>query len=538
MIKVGTLAKIRRLYYREGLSIKEICRQSGLSRNTVRSWLREKDMVEPRYAARRVVTKLDAYADTLRTWLKADAGRNKRERRTKGQMWLELCAMGYTGSYGRVCAFARTWKADTGLAASKGAFIPLKFAHGEAFQFDWSTEYTFIAGQRRRVELAHTKLCASRAFWLSAYPGQGHEMLFDAHARAFAAFGGVPQRGIYDNMKTAVDQVLAGKKRKVNSRFEAMSGHYLIEPEFCNVASGWEKGIVEKNVRDRRTSIWHHIKDKRWASWEDLNDWLAEQCRQAWNDLNHPDYPAMKVVDVLQDEQQRLMPMPRPFDGYVEVLARVTSTALIHVDRNRYSVPTEHANTAVSARLYHDHIEVVADGAKVARHPRSFERSQTFYDWQHYISLVERKPGGLRNGAPFAGMPEPLKQLQAILLRHTGGDGIMAQVLAAVPIHGLEAVLVAVELALEAGRPSGEHVLNVLARLKEQTVQTNLVDALTFAPAHGLPLRLREEPLANVDRYDGLRPQWSATTRSVTTGSANTGSTTTGSATTRWEVAV
>ncbi len=505
MIKVGTLAKIRRLYFRDKQPIKEICRQTGLSRNTVRTWLRESEMVQPKYPVRRVVTKLDNYAETLRTWLKADSTRNKRERRTKGQMWLELRALGYTGSYGRLCAFARAWKASVALAATKGAFIPLKFHLGEAFQFDWSTEYTFIAGLRRRVELAHTKLCASRAFWLVAYPGQGHEMLFDAHARAFEAFGGVPQRGIYDNMKTAVDQVLAGKKRKINSRFEAMSGHYLFEPEFCNVASGWEKGIVEKNVRDRRTSIWHHAKERRWASWDELNAWLAEQSRQAWSELNHPEYPTLKVADVLQDEQTQLMPVPRAFDGYVELLARVSSTGLIHLERNRYSVPTEHANSAISVRMYHDHIAVVADGQRVASHSRSFERSQTFYDWQHYISLVERKPGGLRNGAPFAGMPEPLKQLQAILLRRTGGDSVMAQVLAAVPIHGLEAVLVAVELALEAGKPSGEHVLNVLARLKANTAPTNLHDALAGQLASHAALLLREEPLANVGRYDGLR---------------------------------
>ena len=226
MIKVGTLAKIRRLYLRDKLPIKEIGRQTGLSRNTVRTWRREPGMAEPKYPVRRVVTKLDAYADTLRTWLKADAGRNKGERRTKGQMWQDLCVLDYSGGYGRVCAFARAWATSQGLAAAKGVFIPLKFKHGEAFQFDWSIEYTFMGGLRRRVELAHTKLCASRAFWLVAYPSQGHEMLFDAHARAFAAFGGVPQRGIYDNMKTAVDKVLSGKKRKVNSRFEAMSGHY------------------------------------------------------------------------------------------------------------------------------------------------------------------------------------------------------------------------------------------------------------------------------------------------------------------------
>lgn len=507
MIKVGTLAKIRRLYFRDKLSIREISRQTGLSRNTLRTWLRQPQRVEPQYPKRVAVSKLDAYAETLRQWLKADAGRNKRDRRTKSQMWQELVAMGYSGSYARVCAFARAWKLQQGLASAKAAFIPLKFAHGEAFQFDWSTEYTFIGGLRRRVELAHTKLASSRAFWLVAYPSQGHEMLFDAHARAFAAFGGVPQRGIYDNMKTAVDQVLAGKKRKINSRFEAMTGHYLFEPEFCNVASGWEKGIVEKNVRDRRASIWHRAKDRRWRDWPELNAWLAEQCTLAWRELNHPDYPAMKVADALQDERTQLMPVPRAFDGYVELLARVSSTGLVHLERNRYSVPTEHAHGMLSLRIYPDHIMAVADGVTVAKHARSFERNQITYDWQHYINLIERKPGALRNGAPFESMPAPLKQLQALLLRKSGGDAVMAQVLAAVPHHGLEAVLVAVELALEAGKPSAEHVLNVLARLKSQLPATTECQAQTLVQELNkrTALKLRVEPQANLHRYEQLR---------------------------------
>jgi transposase len=506
VIKVGTLAKIRRLYFRDKLSIKEISRQTGMARNTIRAWLRQPQVTEPRYAKRVIVTKLDAYADTLSLWLKADAGRGKRERRSKKQMWQALCEQGYSGSYARVCAFARQWKRQQGLASAKAAFIPLKFKQGEAFQFDWSTEYTFIGGLRRRVELAHTKLCASRAFWLTAYPSQGHEMLFDAHARAFQAFGGVPQRGIYDNMKTAVDQVLAGKKRKINSRFEAMTSHYLFEPEFCNVASGWEKGIVEKNVRDRRASIWSRAKDKRWTDWAQLNMWLAEQSQAAWSELNHPEYPSMKVAEVLQDEQTQLMAVPRAFDGYTELLARVSSTGLIHLERNRYSVPTEHVHSAVSVRLYHDRIAIVAEGAVVAQHARSFERSQTHYDWQHYIALVERKPGGLRNGAPFEHMPDAFKRLQTLLLRKAGGDAIMAQVLAAVPTHGLPAVQVAVELALEAGKPSGEHVLNVLARLKcaSPSASANLREAMAVQLAP-VSLKLRTQPLADVQRYDALR---------------------------------
>jgi hypothetical protein len=206
----------------------------------------------------------------------------------------------------------------------------------------------------------------------------------------------------------------------------------------------------------------------------------------------------MKVADVLQDEQLRLMPNPKPFDGYVELLARVSSTSLVHLQRNRYSVPTEHAHEVVSLRLYPERVDVVANNARVASHVRSFERSLTFYDWRHYVSLIERKPGALRNGAPFETLPEPLKKLQSILLRREGGDRVMAQVLAAVPVHGLDSVLVAAELALESGRPSGEHVLNVLARLKAPPEPCNIEEASTR-------LKLTAEPQANVQRYDSLR---------------------------------
>jgi len=494
---VGTLAKIRRMHLRDGLPIKEIERRTGLARNTIKAWLRKGEMVEPKYPQRVNQTKLDGYTETLATWLKADLHRGKRDRRTIKALYEGLVEQGYTGGYGRVAAFARRWRAEQSGKVGKGAFVPLKFALGDAFQFDWSTEYAWVGGLRRRLEVAHTKLCGSRAFWLVVYPSQSHEMLFDAHARAFAAFGGVPQRGIYDNMKTAVDKVGAGKKRAVNARFEAMTGHYLFEPEFCNVASGWEKGIVEKNVRDRRISIWHKATKQRWPNMQSLNTWLEGECRAAWAELNHPEWSTLKVADVLQDEQQRLMPNPRPFDGYIEVLARVSSTALVHLQRNRYSVPTEHAHEVVSLRLYPERIDVVAENSRIASHARSFERSQTFYDWRHYVSLIERKPGALRNGAPFETLPDPLKKLQSILLRHEGGDRVMAQVLAAVPVHGLEPVLVAAELALESGKPSGEHVLNVLARLKAGS-QAEVAAART-------PLTLTVAPQANVQRYDRLR---------------------------------
>jgi len=215
--------------------------------------------------------------------------------------------------------------------------------------------------------------------------------------------------------------------------------------------------------------------------------------------MHHPQWPELMIAEVLQNEQLHLMPNPRPFDGYVEQPVRVSSPGLIHFHRNRYSysVPTEYAHRVISLRIYPAEMMMVVDGQEIARVVRSFERYQTLYDWQHYIRLIERKPGTLRNGAPFATMPEPLIKLQRHLLKHPGGDRVMAQVLAAAPIHGAEAVLVAVELALESGRPSGEHVLNVLARLKSAALP--VPDAVT------LTLALTEEPSADVHRYERLR---------------------------------
>ena len=494
---MGMLAKIRRMHIREGMPLREIARQTGLSRNTLRSWLRHPEMVQPEYPKRRNQSILDPWADQLRQWLNTDSHRAKRERRTGRVLHETLREQGYTGSYSRVSAFIRRWKAETDQNPKRSAYVPLTFALGEAFQFDWSCEYAFIGGLRRRLEVAHVKLCASRAFWVVAYPSQSHEMLFDAHGRAFTAFGGIPRRGIYDNMKTAVDKVGQGKERTINARFHAMCGHYLFDPEFCNRAAGWEKGIVEKNVQDRRRQIWQAAGEKRWPDLDSLNDWLAVQCREAWAHTPHPEWPALTIGELLEDEQLQMMPNPRPFDGYVEKPVRVSGTSLIHFQRNRYSVPTDYAHRVISLRIYPDALQFVADGQEIARHARSFERYQTFYDFRHYIDLIERKPGALRNGAPFAEMPEALLHLQKHLLKHAGGDRVMADVLAAIPVHGLDAVLVAVELALESGRPSGEHVQNVLARLRA------VENPVTIAT----PLALNEEPMANTHRYDHLRTE-------------------------------
>jgi transposase len=524
---VGQLSKIRRMHLRQGVPIKEVARRLGLSKNTVKKWLRAdtereregQPLAAPAYPARISPGKLDAFKDTLSSWLKANAHRNKRERKSATMMHRSLVAMGYTGSYSQVARFTRNWKLSEGSADRRAAFVPLAFPPGDAAQFDWSTEYVWIGGLRRRVSAAHMKLCCSRAFVISAYPSEAHEMLFDAHNRAFAAFGGVPERVIYDNMKTAVDRVRVGKVRVVNARFQVMCGHYLFEPEFCTVAAGWEKGIVEKNVQDARSRIWADVCEQRWESWHALNAHLLERCQALWAQSAHPQWPELVIGDCLQDERAKLMVSPKPFDGYVELLLRVSPTGLIHIQRNRYSVPIGLAHEMVSVRLYPHEIAVVANNLVVARHACSFERDQTTYDWQHYIDIVQIKPGSLRNGAPFATMPEPFKQLQRHLMQHAGGDRVMANVLACVSRHGLEVVLVSVELALESGRVSGEHVMNVLSRLAEPVATLHAAALRVALPeqqrgelhtdtdSNVVPsiLTLTQEPRADAQRYELLR---------------------------------
>ena len=224
---MGFLSVIRRWALRDKMPIREIARRTGLSRNTIKKYLRE-DAVEPKFKTPSRPSKLDPYADRLSAWLLAQTRKSRKERRNVKLMYEDLVKLGYDGSYERVAAFARAWRADRHRAeqtTGRGTFVPLVFEPGEAFQFDWSEDWATIGGERVKLQVAHTKLSHSRAFIVRVYPLQTHEMLFDAHWHAFRVFGGIPGRGIYDNMKTAVDRVGRGKQRDVNARFKADGTH-------------------------------------------------------------------------------------------------------------------------------------------------------------------------------------------------------------------------------------------------------------------------------------------------------------------------
>ena len=502
MIDVDLLSVIRRWHGRDKLPIREITRRTGLSRNTVRKYLATGE-VSPQYPARKSVSKLDPYAETLASWLAREASRGRKRRRNLKQLHRDLVSLGFDGSYDRVAAFARNWRRrerERTNRATRGTFVPLIFAPGEAFQFDWSEDWIRIGGKSIKLQMAHFKLCHSRAFFLRAYPLQTHEMLFDAHNHAFRVLGGVSERGIYDNMKTAVDKVGRGKQRQVNARFRAMVSHFLYEAEFCNPAAGWEKGQVEKNVRDARHRL---LQDApAFVDLAALNDWLEQRCQALWTEIAHPELADRSIAEVLEDERRALMAMPPPFDGFVEHTKRVSPTCLINFERNRYSIPAAFANRVVSLRVYADRLVIVAEAQIIAEHVRVFSRDhssrgKTVYDWRHYLAVVQRKPGALRNGAPFAELPMSFKRLRSVLMKRDGGDREMADILALVLHHDEKLVEQAVREAIASGIVSKTHILNGLSRL----LDTPPSAALEPPPA----LNLQDEPVANTERYDHLR---------------------------------
>src|SRR5947209_9076656 len=221
MLVVETIGRIRREHFVRGKSIKEIVRALKVSRNTVRKVLRSgatsveyMRVVQPR-------PKLGSWHADLDGMLSANEGKPARERLTLIRIFEELRGLGYEGSYDAVRRYAKRWRVEHGAAMAE-AYVPLSFAPGEAYQFDWSHEIVLINGVTVTVKVAHVRLCHSRMLFVRAYPRETQKMVFDAHNRAFAFFKGTCTRGIYDNMKTAVDAVFIGKDRQYNRRFLRM----------------------------------------------------------------------------------------------------------------------------------------------------------------------------------------------------------------------------------------------------------------------------------------------------------------------------
>jgi transposase len=494
--RVDTIARVRRAFHVQGWSLKKITRELHVSRNTVRKILRsdETDFVYER--ERQPLPRVGPWRADLDRFLLANEGKPARERLTLIRIYEEVRVLGYEGSYDAIRRYARSWSKSRG-ATTADAYVPLFYAPGEAYQFDWSHEIVLINGVTTTVKVAHVRLCHSRMMFARAYMRESQEMVFDAHDRAFAFFRGTCTRGIYDNMKTAVEAVFVGKERLYNRRFMQMCSHYLVQPVACTPASGWEKGQVENQVgliRERFFTPRLRVK-----SLDELNVWLLDKCIAYAKAHRHPEQTEQMIWQVFENERRSLVHYAGPFDGFHCVPASVSKTCLVRFDNNKYSVLSTAVGRPVEVLAYAQRIVIRQDGVNVAEHPRSFGRGDTVYDPWHYVPVLARKPGALRNGAPFRDwvLPAAMEKVRRRLKSVHDGDRQMVTILGCVPIDGLTAVDAACQEALDQGVFSAPVIINILARRRDPAPAITLQ-----TPA---ALRLTHEPAADCARYDSLR---------------------------------
>ncbi len=496
MLVVETVARIRREFYVKGKSIKEIVRDLRVSRNTVRKVLRSGETDFSYERTVQPLPKLGPWSADLERLLEANERKQRRERLTLVRVYEELQGLGYRGGYDAVRRYATAWQRERS-AVTAAAYVPLSFAPGEAYQFDWSHEVVVIAGATTTVKVAHMRLCHSRMFFVRAYPRESQEMVFDAHDRAFAFFGGACQRGIYDNMKTAVDAIFVGRERRYNRRFQQMCGHYLVEPVACTPASGWEKGQVENQVGLVRERFF--TPRLRFRSYDELNAWLLDRCTAHAQRAAHPelrDYTVWQVFEAA--DQPALIAYRGPFDGFHALPAAVSKTLLVRFDYNKYSV---HAKAA-GARSRCTPMPSASSSGRTAKSSASMPGASA-------------RPNGLRPLALCAGpraqagcaeercalqdwpLPVALERVRRRLAGHADGDRQMVGILAAVTTDGLDAVEAACAEALAGGTVSRDVVLNVLTRQRQTAAPASI--------ATPEALRLAREPVADCARYDSLR---------------------------------
>ena len=379
--------RIRRMVLVEGKSIRQVARATGHSRNTIRKMLDNSEV--PRYRLTREKEKpvLGPFKEIVDQWVAEDEKKPKKKRRTARRMYniLRTEPYGYTGAESTL----RRYVGEARRKARQKVYVVLDYEPGEAAQLDFGEADVIVGGKQIVAQLFLMWLGYSGATFMKAYPAQTQEVFFDGHASGFEFFGGVPHQLWYDNLKVAVQKVLKGRNRQEQEAFVSFRSHYLFEAHFCNTRAAWEKGGVEGKVGYGRRN-WL-IPPQEFASWEALNDYLAQQCRAEWSRRLRGREET--IGERLALEQEHFLPLPTSFPCCKTVPVKPNHLALVTFDTNRYSIPVEHAHEQqLLLRAFVDWVEVSNGTKVVARHPRCWEREQDILDPLHYLSLLEQKP--------------------------------------------------------------------------------------------------------------------------------------------------
>jgi len=385
--------EIRRRVLVEGVSRRQILRETGMPRQTLKKILEHSE--PPGY--------------------RQQQPRPRKQRHTAKRIWERLREAGFTGGYTVVKDAVRELTQK-----HQEVFVPLLHRPGEA-QVDFGHALANVNGRLRKVAFFVMTLPYSDATFVMAFERECTETFWEGHVQAFEFFQGVPTRITYDNTKVAVSQII-GKERRLTQGFLQLKSHYLFAHHFCRVARGNEKGVVEGQVKFTRLNYFVPVPQVRDLA--ELNARLQQRCQEdqaRW--LRGQPGPK---AELLLADRQAFLPLPTtPFEACRKFSTTASSLSLVRFDRNDYSVPVRYAHHPIVAKGYFDRVVLCADGREVARHARIWEDEQVCFEPLHYLALLETKPGALDHARPLAGwtLPECFALLRRRLEAERDGDG-------------------------------------------------------------------------------------------------------------------
>jgi transposase len=417
MYTVELYTRVRREVYVEGKSEGQVAREYGLARETVRKMMRYSTPPGYRRQQPPKRPKLDPWVGVIDQILEEDRTRPRKQRHTAKRIYQRLREEhGFVGGYTIVKDYVRLRR-----LRQREIFVPLVHPPGEA-QADFGEALVVIGGQQRKAHYLAMDLPQSDDCFVMAFPAETTEAFLEGHHRAFAYFGGVPRRILYDNTKLAVVQILGDGTRTKTQAFSELQSHYLFQERFGRPGKGNDKGKVEGLVGYARRNFLVPV--PRCASWEELNIRLLEQCRQRRQERLRGH--RQTIGERFEQDREALLPLPAtPYEACDKRAGRVSSLSLVRYRGNDYSVPVRWGHREVLVKGY-VHEVVISCGAEViARHRRSYERGDMIFDPLHYLALLEQKTNALDQAAPLAGweLPEEFLQLRQLLEARLGKRG-------------------------------------------------------------------------------------------------------------------
>jgi transposase len=417
MITVEEREQIRRAYFLENKAIRQIARELTCSRKTVLKAIQAAEPMTYTLKVPRPAPVLGPYKVVIERLLAENEHMPRKQRYTAHKIFEVLQAQGYAGSEPSVRGYVARCRKEGQRCT---VYLPLEFDPGTDAQVDWGEGIAIIADEQVAVQLFVMRLCFSRRTFVMAFPAQRQEAFFEGHTRAFCHFQGVPHRITYDNLKTAVQRVLAGHTRQEQQAFIVFRSHYLFESHFCMPGEGHEKGGVEHSVGFGRRNFMVPIPQV--PSFEALNAHLLAQCLA--DDQRRVQGQATTIGEAWQREQSCLRPLPaRAFECCVTRPATLTPYSQVIFETNRYSVPADQAQRHLILKAYPFRLEILHLDRVLASHPRCYGREQEIFDPLHYLPLLEQRPGAFDHAKPMRRWREGWPPVYEELLARLRADG-------------------------------------------------------------------------------------------------------------------